>query len=1099
MNSALRKTTGTGIGLLLVLLTGAPAMADDTELMLLTPDVVVKPNILFMLDTSGSMGSKVRTKEPYNPGVDYGATVPGSPCDSDAIYWTDVDITPSCASSQHLPKTEFECRAADGRLTGIGSYSDTMVQFRETADPNVKQWQELEAGNTSVVECMADSGVHGDGTVGAVYATNNGAQGGFTGDATQELAWGSAPATVTYTVYDGNYLNWKSSTAEVDVAKIDILKAVTKSVLSSISDVNVGIMRFNGDEGGVVIKAMSDLDADRASIIDKINGLAAAGNTPLAEFMYEAALYWRGAPAHFGANNLATDPAAVDAAGSYIPPDTPVCMRNFNVLVSDGLPQDADDQAPTLVANLPEFIGSCDGTGTGACLDDIAHNLFTVGEDEEKVTTHSIGFSLDIPSLEETANESGGTYFQADDVETLTTALLEIFSKIDATSMSFAAPSVSVNSFNRAQNLNDLYMAVFSAHPSVHWPGNVKKYRIADGQIVDATGDPAVDPDTGFFKATARSVWTPAAPDGSGDGFDVEEGGAAHHLPVPISRKLFTNSDAGALVDVNINTVTGAELGLTNAPGEPTLQELIDWMHGVDVRDENHDGLTTDTRFAMGDPLHSQPAAVVYGGDAAKPEVVVFVGTNDGYLHAIDGEKGNELWSFIPSELLGDMNRLFFDPESTFKHYGIDGSIVPVVFDADNDGIIETGQDFVRLVFGLRRGGNSYYALDVTDKNSPQLLWVKKYDNFGQTWSTPVIALVDTNDPDLGTETEDVVVIVGDGYDPVHDTPAYPTSDQDAQGAGIHMLDLATGARVWWAGPDGSDLPLPDMNRSIPTEIRVLDMSGDGYADRMYAADIGGQIWRFDISNGKTPAELVEGGVIARLGPEGTGTDLAAPRRFYNSPDIAIFNDPDQGRRFVSISIGSGYRAHPLNTAATDMFFSVRDEAVFNQLTEDDYANYDVANIDDLVMITPGTPATIGPEKRGWAYELPAQQAILADSLTFADSLFIVAFRPDVNTNNPCNPSAGVNLLYQVDVANGDFAVTNQDAVVGGADPEFATQLPQGGIAPSATPLFPGSTDADCKGAECAEPPILCVGTVCSAPPFDNHPVRTLWTQDGIQ
>ncbi|HEX2139288.1 MAG TPA: hypothetical protein VHG33_06215, partial [Woeseiaceae bacterium] len=920
----------------------------------------------------------------------------------------------------------------------------------------------------------------------------------FTGDATQELAWGSAPATVTYTVYDGNYLNWKSSTDEVLVRKIEILKAVTKSVLNAISDVNVGIMRFNGNEGGLVIKAMSDLDADRASILSTVDSLPAQGNTPLAEFMYEAALYWRGDAAHFGAGHDLTDPDAVDAAGNYVPPGAPVCTKNFNVLLSDGQPQDTNDQAPTLAAaNLPDFAGPCDGSGTGACLDDIAHNLATVGEDEQLVTTHTIGFDLDIQSLEDTANESGGRYFRADDVESLTTALLQIFSDIQAQSMSFTAPSVSVNSFNRTQNLNDLYMAVFSAKGSVHWPGNVKKYRIADGAIVDAAGQNAVDAGTGFFKAGAQSLWSDSV-----DGFEVVQGGAAHELPPPDSRELFTNNGtAGALVDLSTASVTAAELGLTGAAGEPSHQQLIDWMHGADIRDEDLNP-DTDTRFAMGDPLHSQPAAVVYGGDAGDPDVTVFVGTNDGYLHAIDGDTGAELWSFVPRELLGDMNRLYFDPDSTFKHYGIDGSIVPVVFDEDNDGNIESGEgDFVYLVFGLRRGGNSYYALDVTDRAAPELLWLKQYPEFGQSWSTPVIALVDTDDvDDPDSETGNAVVVVGGGYDPVHDTPAYPTSEKDARGAGIHMLDLFTGTRVWWAGPGDStaDLTLDDMNRAIPSEIRVIDLSGDGLADRMYAADIGGQIWRFDISNGKNKIDLVDGGVIARLGPEPAVDAVENPRRFYNSPDVAIFNDPDQGRRFISISIGSGYRAHPLNTAATDMFFSVRDPAVFNQLTEDDYSNYDIVTVDDLVTVTPGTPATVGPEKRGWKYQLPDEQAVLANSLTFADSLFIVAFSPDVNLNNPCQPSAGLNLLYQVNVANGDFAVTNLDAPVGEEEPEYSTELAQGGIASSATALFPGSTEPDCEGAACAEPPIFCVGAECFDPGFDNRPVRTLWTQDGI-
>ncbi len=1086
MNRALRRTRGASLGLLLVVLTGAPALADDTELMLVTPDVVVKPNILFMLDTSGSMLGTVRTKTPYNPGDPYGGA-----CDSDAIYWTDVDVAPSCTSDQKIPKSEFACRAADARLAGIGSYADTMVQFRETA--GVERWQELAPGDDGTVECMADSGRHGDGTAG-VYATNNGDK--FTADATQELAWGSAPATVTYTVYDGNYLNWKSSALEVDVRKIDILKSVTKSVLNSISDVNVGIMRFNGSNGGVVIKAMSDLDADRDAILNKVDSLPAQGNTPLAEVMYEGALYWRGAAAFFGNGHSLTDPAAVSASGSYIPPGTAVCTKNYNVLLSDGQPQDNSNQAPSLVGNLPGFTGQCEAAGDGTCLQEIAHYLATAAEEEERVITHTIGFADDIPSLEGTAAGAGGQYFRADDVETLTTVLLKIFTDIQKQSMSFTAPSVSVNSFNRTQNLNDLYMAVFSAKGNVHWPGNLKKYRIADGRIVDADDADAVNPTSGFFDANSRSLWSDTP-----DGAEVEAGGAAHKLPAPAARKLYTNKGTGGgLVAVSTSSVMSSELGLTGSAGEPTHQELIDWMHGKDVRDEDLQP-DTDTRFVMGDPLHSQPAAVVYGGSAGDPHVVVFVATNDGYLHAIDGKEGNELWSFIPAELLGDMNRLYFDPETTFKHYGIDGNIVPVVFDENNDGTIN-GDDFVYLVFGMRRGGNSYYALDVTDRNNPKLLWLTQLPEAGQSWSTPVVAMVDTDDTDNpDSRIENAVLIVGGGYDPVHDTPAYPTSARDTQGAGIHMLDLFTGTPVWSAGPADSaaDLKLDDMKRAIPTDIRVVDLTGDGLADRMYAVDIGGQVWRFDITNGNPVNRLVEGGVIARLGPEGTGDDLDNPRRFYNSPDVAIFQDPIQGRRFISVSIGSGYRAHPLNTSATDMFFSVRDPAVFNRLTADDYANYDVTTIDRLVSVTPGTPATIGPLDRGWRYTLPDNQAVLADSLTFADSVFIVAFSPEVNTNNPCQPSAGLNLLYQVNVANGDFAVNNLDSPVDREETPYATEIAQGGIAPSPAALFPASTAEDCEGAECAEPPIFCVGAECFDPGFDNNPVRTLWTQDGIE
>lgn len=1104
MSTGMRRIKQIATGALLTLLAGAPpALADDTELMLMMPDVAtVKPNILFMLDTSGSMTGVVRTKTPYDPDTVY-PSING--CSADAIYWMDVDVVPSCTSGQHVARSAFQCSAASGPLHGIGSYTDTMVQRRAMASEDVFRWQDLESGvHDGTVECMADSGEHGAGVAGEVYASNDdpapGAS-GFTNDSARELAWGSAPATVTYTVYDGNYLNWKNSANDADIPKIDILKSVTKAVLNSISDVNVGVMRFNGNNGGVVIKAMSDLDADRVSILQAIDALPAQGNTPLAEFMYESALYWRGETPYFGLNNAATDPAAVDPTGIYNAPETQSCSKNFNILVSDGLPNDDIEEAPTLVSNLPGFTGPCDGgTGVGACLDDIAQNLASVDLDgdatnlDQLVATHTIGFAEDIPNLVETAADSDGSYFRADDVETLTRALLNIFADISKRSLSFTAPAISVNSFNRTQNLNDLYITVFEAEPNVHWPGNLKKFRVAGGQIVNAANQSAVDPGTGFFNS--GDIWgDPAAT-------EVTDGGAAHLLPDAISRVLLTNSAAGTLVPVNTTNVTEANVGLTGAAGEPTLADLLAWMHGRDVGDEDLDTITDEARNAMGDPLHSQPAAVVYGGSATAPEVVVFVGTNDGYLHAINGDTGQELWSFVPMELLGDMNRLFFDPASNFKHYGIDGNIVPVVFDDDNDGVIENG-DFVYILFGLRRGGNSYYALNVTNKSSPELLWVKKYAEFGQTWSTPVVGRVDTDDDD-STQTadpriRDAVVIVGGGYDQVHDTPAAPL-DADALGAGIHMLDLQTGNRIWWAGPDnsGASLELEDMTRAIPTQVQVIDMSGDGFADRMYAADVGGQIWRFDIMNGSSVANLVEGGVIADLGTPGAAETTVIPRRFYNAPDVAIFNDPVQGRRFISISIGSGYRAHPLNENANDMFFSVRDPDVFNQLGETAYSGYDVATVDEFETVTPGTTATIGPEDRGWKFALPTEQAILADSVTFNDAVLFAAFSPEENTNNPCLPSAGRNFLYMVSVANGNFAINNLDSPVD-LDSTPYTEIAQGGIAPTPAVLFPGSTNTACTGAGCSEPPIFCVGAECFGSGFRNNPVRTLWTQDGIE
>ena len=317
--------------------------------------------------------------------------------------------------------------------------------------------------------------------------------------------------------------------------------------------------------------------------------------------------------------------------------------------------------------------------GDGQCLDDVAEYLSLedvdpVADGEQLVTTHTIGFTIDLAILKETAENSGGSYFLADDVESLTRTLLSIIANINDLSLSFSAPAVSVNTFNRTQNINDVYITTFGAKARAHWPGNLKKYRISDRSVVDVNGVDAVDPATGFFHDTARSYWTT----GGADGNDVRIGGAAQQLPDPLLRDLYTNNGgsdltaaANAVTPSNTAAFAPADFGLTGATGEPTMEELIRWARGEDLLDEDSNSATT-VRKAMGDPLHSQPAAIVYGGTAESPDVIVYTATNDGYLHAIDGDSGVELWSFIPKELLSNLTRLYFNPRSKYKQYGLD-------------------------------------------------------------------------------------------------------------------------------------------------------------------------------------------------------------------------------------------------------------------------------------------------------------------------------------------------------------------------------------------------------------------------------------------
>jgi type IV pilus assembly protein PilY1 len=1120
MKISTRKITWMSVSFAFAMLTGAPAIADDTELLLINPDPSLnpKPNVMFILDTSGSMTTTQSTIDPYDSNLVYATGA----CDPTKYYWTDVDVTPDCATTKNIiDGDKYVCEFSRNQISGIGSYTDTMVQYRDGGSDGLSGgkslWQTLAAGyNTSYVECQADSGKHGDGVDASRLWPTAGTDRSdlWENNPNKELSWGSAPRNISYTVYSGNYLNWKNLPNNVVLSRSVIMKEVTKKVLSSVNDLNVGLMRFNDRDGGPVILAMTDLDNNRQAVLDAIDSLPANGRTPLSETLYENALYWRGMPALFGTTTYTplTDPNALASTVPmvYKQPEWDVCAKNYNVLLTDGEPVD-DGDTPGLVGNLPGFPAACDGDGSmGSCLDDIAEYLSVNDVDprpldssagDQLVTTHTIGFTIDLPILKETAENSGGSYFLADDVESLTKTLLSIIANINDRSLSFSAPAVSVNTFNRTQNLNDLYITTFGAKARAHWPGNLKKYRVSNSEIVDVNGNPAVDPATGFFLDTARSYWT----QGGADGNDVRIGGAAQQLPTPALRDLYTNN-AGSDLTAAANHVTPsnatsfvpADFGLTGATGEPTMDEVIRWARGEDLLDEDGN-LATNVRKAMGDPLHSQPAAVVFGGTQTDPEVVVFTATNDGYLHAFDGATGEELWAFIPKELLSNLTRLYFDPRSKYKQYGIDGNVVPVVKDVDQDGVVDPADgDFVQLVFGMRRGGNTFYSLDVTNKNSPRLLWTSNLPEYGESWSSPVVARMDI--ASVSQNPDKAVVVIGGGYNTVHDTSTY-SAIPDGAGAGIHILDLKTGTQLWRAGADtGASLQLSGMTRAIPNAIRVIDFSGDGLADRMYASDLGGQVWRFDITNGQDPSNLVAGGVIAQLGAEGLATPTEADtRRFYNAPDVSLVTDDRQQRRYVSVSIGSGYRAHPFDLTAADSFFSIRDPDVFRQLPQTAYDAYDIVTEADLVEVSGQTQTVITSSDRGWKFTLPWNEKVLADSLTFNDEIFFVAFTPDSNAAATCAAGKGTNFLYRMSAVNGDPIVPNIDALNPlVSDAERKTTLQQGGIAPSPTILFP-SPDENCTGEECKQPPLGCVGVECFDPGFENDPVRTLWTQDGIE
>ncbi len=1124
---------------LYVLISGAPLYADDTEIFTgLNPNTVsAQPNILFIIDTSGSMGSTVGLdKDVYHPATTYTGD-----CVATRYYWSNNGNVPDCSTTnQYISTSQFKCDDASSALgaSGSGYYNGRLARYLNAATDDY--WTKLVDNTTEDVECAADYGKHGDGVdTTKLYPAIQSNNGPWRINSTNAIKWASTGDA--YTIYTANYINYLNTPGvHTHLSRLQVVQHVLNNVIDSTPSINAAMMRFDNKSrsaniGGYFVEPMQEIDSTtRAGFKSSVDNLTAGGWTPLAETLYEALLYYQGKPVYFGDDtDPGTNVTSVLKPGNAAEYQSPIefqCQKNFVVLLTDGAPT-YDNSADQLIDQLPNFNSLTGGCGYSAndCLDEVAQYLYQTDqsnlEGEQNVVTYTIGFATNQQLLLDTARKGGSSggnvdpsvgYFTADNVANLTSAFNSIITEINRVNTTFVSPAVSVNAFNRLTHRDELYFALFLPTERYRWPGNLKKYKLArsisgdpesDLIIVDAvtTVQSAVDSATGFFRDSARSFWSNVV-----DGPDVKKGGAAEKLPAA-NRRVYTFTGADSSItppqtgaislnntdhklhEDNTTALTKTLLGIPAAT-DAERTALIQWARGVDVLDEDSDTLTTDYRndtannelyYAMGDPLHSEPQLVNYKGTSdADADITIYMTTNEGYLHAIDADTGAEEFAFMPKDLLPNLTVLKDNSTTASRTYGLDGPMTVWHNDLNNDLMVLNADDtpqtgeHVYLYFGMRRGGRNYYAMDVTNRSSPKLKWVIQggvttgFEELGQTWSKMIHAKIKLNGVDKD------VLIFGGGYDTNVDSVTDPADD--TVGRAIFMVDADTGERLWWASITGSgaDLELADMKNSIAANLTVFDSTGDGYADRIYAADLAARIWRFDINTeGNTGAgNLVEGGMIANL--NGTAVNDATPannRHFYYEPDVSYVR---QGSlEYLTIAIGSGYRAHPLDTVIQDRFYVIRDtnvrgperdtngNAVYTTITENDL--YDTTGN----IIGEGTQTQIDAARvalntnNGWFIKLNEPdgsfigEKIIGKSITFNGILIFSSFTPistQVNscTGNGASSSWAINLLDGQPVFNFD---TSSDSLTR-SDRKGVLNLQ--GLPPSPTILFPSDGGA---------------------------------------
>ncbi len=788
------------------------------------------------------------------------------------------------------------------------------------------------------------------------------------------------------------------------------------------------------------------------------------------------------------------------------------------------------------------------GDGTFGAVSDLEGNQNVVSYflvDPTKINQTTSGYA-----------EAGGTGVPlplSQDPEELTTTLENIFRSILSVSATFVAPSVPVNVFNRAQTVDEVYLALFDADEDgfPRWEGNLKKLRITENaatgedELQDATGLNAIDVD-GRIKREALTFWTDAAsldpPEddevAGKDGRSVPRGGAGQNLPGFLSgspqqlntevgaRQLYAedSSALNGLMNLDADAATAAALWTeitaewnpppssgTYGGASPAEQDraVNILRHARGLLDDG----TTVREWLLADPLHSRPLPINYGPrapgyDADNPDIRVFMGSNDGFLRMFrntdtgGAQDGAERWAFMPRAVVPKLDRLRSNTAgSTPVHpITVDGSPVAYTLDSNIDGALKSADgDKVYVYFGLRRGGKSYYGLDVSDPDSPELMWsIEKgpvggdFAELAQSWSTPAVGHLKVNGTVLpvlvfagGYNGDDGGDDLGDlGKDAKNratraDTTPSPGTDDD-EGNAIFVVNAEDGSLIWKAtkggsaGYDSVDKAYrhPEMHDSIAANVAAVDTDGDGLLDRVYAADTGGVVWRVDFagladhdSDATTPKILVNDDpsiwTVNRLFSAGRHvsgfSDLANDRRFFNRPDVVQSRD-DVGP-FDGVILGSGDREDPLGDEVEHWFYMIKDRAILSGNPPTTTLEHgDLADLTDNCL-QDGSCGTDPDLTNGWRIRLGADgEKSLANAVTAGGTVFFTSFAPTPSSGT-CSLSEGTGRLYAVNLQDAtavfNFDTTNDDAT-GTPTLERVDVLASGGIPVDIVPLGEG-------------------------------------------
>lgn len=497
----------------------------------------------------------------------------------------------------------------------------------------------------------------------------------------------------------------------------------------------------------------------------------------------------------------------------------------------------------------------------------------------------------------------------------------------------------------------------------------------------------------------------------------TQDWSAATLIPAANKRIIKMATSAGnALQDFTYTNLANRPYNNTTLQSTMT-SEQADFVRGV----RTLEGATSGTSFRrraslLGDIVNSQPAVVGSttfipsiadtlngtAGDYAKfqsqvsgrlPQV--YVGANDGMLHAFDAATGIEKFAFVPSAVIPSLSTLSsptYNTDSSQHRFYVDGS--PVVSDVYFNKAWHTV-----LVGTLGAGGREIFALDVTDPGNIKLLWEFTSANdtaLGSTLSTPVIAKLHSGE--WG-------VIVGNGY------------NGDGSTATLFVLNVETGAQIAKLTVPESKPSKLDNGLSSPV---VLDANSDGIADYVYAGDLLGNLWRFDLigTTGSLTANATASNykvsfsntpLFTAIAPA-TGTTAAAAQSITAPP--VVYPHPTGTGTLVLIGTGRYFASADKTTKDLQSLYGIWDPSTAGQVSPSnkgpartDLQSQTMSAINETVGGATGlravtTNAVDWTSKFGWYLDLKIGNALtgerMVDVMDITGSVLTVATRTPI-------------------------------------------------------------------------------------------------------